>query len=148
MATGQPGLSTPDGRSLESQSAQRMGECTRGCGTDGWLSERARAREGWTVGSGVYILSSLALAASRFVSPIPGQGCVYKHKAASRSLPQAHNSQFSHGVFAYIRATKSRHTGNIFMSLTHQSVFARRLFFLVCKILSLSFAYPSLIISV
>lgn len=86
MATGQPGLSTPDGRSLESQSAQRMGECTRGCGTDGWLSERARAREGWTVGSGIYILSSLALAASRFVSPIPGQGCVYKHKAASRDL--------------------------------------------------------------
>lgn len=48
MATGQPGLSTLDGRSLESQSAQRMGECTRGCGTDGWLSERTR--EGWTVG--------------------------------------------------------------------------------------------------
>lgn len=78
MATGQPGLSTLDGRSLESQSAQRMGECTRGCGTDGWLSERTR--EGRTVGPG--ILSSRTGGAVLFVSPIPNE----KIRSALRSF--------------------------------------------------------------
>lgn len=56
----------PHGRSLESQSAQRMGECTRGCGTDGWLSERTC--EGRTVGPG--ILASRTGGTVLFVSPI------------------------------------------------------------------------------
>lgn len=49
MATGQPGLSTPDGRSLESQSAQRMGECSAEGGEEegrwGWYGG-AKEREG------------------------------------------------------------------------------------------------------
>lgn len=82
MATGQPGLSTLDGRSLESQSAQRMGECTRGCGTDGWLSERTREER--TVG--LDILSSRT-GAVRLL-------CLYPERECIRSALRSFYTQF------------------------------------------------------
>lgn len=103
----------PHSRSLESQSAQRMGECTRGCGTDGWLSERTR--EGRTVGSG--ILASRTGGTVLFVSPIPEQG----HVRRPRGLP-TYNSQFSRSICIF--EPQNPGTGNIFMRFTHKTVHA------------------------
>lgn len=98
MATGQPGLSTPDGRSLESQSARRMGECTRGCGTDGWLSEGTR--EGRAVGPGI-LFSRIGEILCLYRQ---SQGKTYKTISRSFYIQFPILTQYLH-----IRDTNSRH---------------------------------------
>jgi len=102
MATGQPGLSTPDGRSLESQSAQRMGECTRGCAV--LMAESGPRAKPRRAGSrSKYTLASRSGKDAAFVSPI-------RHKSVGRpprDLPSARFPILTR--YLHIRATKSRH---------------------------------------